>query len=65
MDKRPQRVAGIHQNPKEDIGSNLFDISHRDFFQDMSSKTKERKAKINIGDFIKIRYLQMTVQTKG
>ena len=40
---------------EENIGSNLFDISHSNFFQDMSSKAKETKAKMNFWDFIKIK----------
>ena len=40
---------------EENIGSNLFDISHSKFFQDMSPKAKETKAKINFWDFIKIK----------
>ena len=39
----------------ENIGSNLFDISHSNFFQDMSPKAKETKAKMNFWDFIKIK----------
>ena len=39
---------------EENIGSN-FNIGHRNFFQDMSPKAKETKAKINFWDFIKIR----------
>ena len=38
----------------ENIGSNVFDIGHRDFFQDMSPKAKETKAKMNFWYFIKI-----------
>ena len=34
---------------EENIGSNLFDISHSNSFQDMSPKAKETKAKINLG----------------
>ena len=40
---------------EENIGSNLFDISHSNFFQDMSPKAKETKAKINFWDFKKIK----------
>ena len=40
---------------EENIGSNLFDISHSNFFQDMSPKAKETKAKINFWEFIKIK----------
>ena len=32
---------------KENIGCNLFDISHSNFFQDMSPKARETKAKMN------------------
>ena len=39
----------------ENIGSNLFNIGHRNFFQDMSPKAKETKAKMNFWDFIKIK----------
>ena len=40
---------------EENIGSNLFDISHSNFFQDMSPKAKETKVKMNFWDFIKIK----------
>ena len=40
---------------EENIGSNLFDISHSKFFQEMSPKAKETKAKMNFGNFIKIK----------
>ena len=40
---------------EENIGSNLFDISHSNFFQDMSPKAKETKAKMNFWDSIKIK----------
>ena len=39
----------------ENIGSNLLDISHSNFYQDMSPKTKETKAKLSFWDFIKIK----------
>ena len=40
---------------KENIGCNLFDISHSNFFQDTSWKTRKTKAKMNFWDFIKIK----------
>ena len=40
---------------EENIGSNLSDISHSNFFHDTSPKTRERKAKMNLWDFIKIK----------
>ena len=38
---------------EENIGSNLFDIGHSNFFLDMSPEARETKAKINQWDFIK------------
>ena len=38
---------------EENVGSNLFDISHSNFFQDMSPKARETKAKLNFWDIIK------------
>ena len=55
MDKRPQHEAGIYQNPRGEHSSNLFDITHSNFFQDMSPKAKETKAKMSFWDFIKIK----------
>ena len=42
---------------EENIGNNLFDITHSNFLLDMSpeGKGKEAKAKINYWDFIKIK----------
>ena len=40
---------------EENIGSNLFNISHSNFFQDTSPKTKETKVKMSFLDFIKIK----------
>ena len=40
---------------KENIGSNLFDIGHSNFFQDTSPKAGETKVKMNFWDFIKIK----------
>ena len=40
---------------EENTGSNLFDIGHSNFFQDMSPKARETKAKMNFWDFIKIK----------
>ena len=40
---------------EENIGSHLFDISHSNFFQDMSPKAKETKVKMNFGDFIEVK----------
>ena len=55
MDERPQCDTESIQILEENIHSNLFDISHRNFFQDTSPKTNERKAKMNFWDFIKIK----------
>ena len=40
---------------EENIGSKFSDISHSNFFLDMSPKTRETKAKINSRDCIKIK----------
>ena len=40
---------------EENIGSNLFDIGHSNFFQDMTPNARETKAKMNFWDFIKIK----------
>ena len=40
---------------EENTGSNLFDLGHSNFFQDMSPKSRETKAKMNYWDFIKIK----------
>ena len=40
---------------EENIGSNHFDISHSNFFEDTSPKARETKAKMNYWDFIKIK----------
>jgi len=40
---------------EENTGSNLFYISHSNFFLDMSLEAKETKAKINYWDLIKIK----------
>ena len=48
---------------EENIGSNLFNTDHSNFFQDMSPKAKETKAKINFWNFIKIRSLCTAKET--
>ena len=40
---------------EENISSKLFNIGHSNFFQDASTKASETKAKMNFGDFIKIK----------
>ena len=37
---------------EENIGSNLFDLSCRNFLLDTSPRARETKAKMNYGDFI-------------
>ena len=48
---------------EENIGCNLFDISHSNFFRGMSPKARETKAKMNIWDFIKIKSFCPAKQT--
>ena len=40
---------------EEIIGSDHFNMGHSNFFQNMSPKAKETKAKMNFWDFIKIK----------
>ena len=40
---------------EKNIDSNLFNIGHSNFFQDMSPKAKETKVKMNFWDVIKIK----------
>ena len=55
----------VRQEPieilEENIGSNLFDISHSNFFQD--TKAGGTKAKMNFWDFIKIKSFCTTKET--
>ena len=39
----------------ENIGCNLFDIGHSNFFHDTSPKARETKTKMNFWNFIKIK----------
>ena len=39
---------------EENIGSNIFDISHRNVFLDMSPQIREIKAKLNYWDYTTI-----------
>ena len=40
---------------EENTCNTLFELGHSNFFQDISPKAKETKAKMNYWDFIKIR----------
>ena len=40
---------------EENTGSNLFDLSHSNFFLETSPKAREARAKMNYWDFIKIK----------
>jgi len=51
MDVRQETMKILEEN----TGSNLFDISHSNFFLDMSPEARKTKAKINDLDFIKIK----------
>ena len=42
---------------EENTGNSLLDMDHSNFFQDTSPKTRETKAKMNYGDFIKKKLL--------
>ena len=45
--ERPKCKTWNHQILEENAGINFFDISHSNFFLDMSPEAKETKAKIN------------------
>ena len=51
LNVRQQSIKMLEEN----IGSNLFHISHSNFFQAMSPKASETKAKMNFWDFVKIK----------
>ena len=50
---------------EENTSSNLFDLSHSNFFLDTSPKARERKAKMNYWDFIKIISFCTAKETKA
>ena len=55
MDEGPQCEKGIHQNREENTGSNLFDLSHSNFFLETLPKAREARAKMNYWDFIRFK----------
>jgi len=51
MDERLQCETGVHQNPRgPNTGSNLFDLSHSNFFLETMPKVREARAKMNYWD---------------
>ena len=63
MDERSQCETGNHQNPRGEKGSNFLDLDHSTFFQDTSPKAREKKAKVNSWDFIKIKSFFIVKET--
>ena len=55
MDEKPNVKQESIKILKENTGRNLCDLSHNNFLLDMSSKTRETKAKMNYWDFIMIK----------
>ena len=51
LEVRQESIKILEKN----TGSNLSDISHSNFFHDMSPKARETKAKMNFWKFIKIK----------
>ena len=51
LDVRKESIKILEEN----IGCNLFNISHSNFFHEMSPKASETKDKMNFWDFIKIK----------
>lgn len=48
---------------KKNIGINFFHLGHSNFFQDMSPKARQTKAKMNFWDFIKIKSFYIAKET--
>ena len=55
MDERPQCEMESIKILEENTGSNLFHLSHSNFFLETSPKARETRAKMNYWDFIKIK----------
>ena len=53
--KDPNTIPETIKILEENIGSNLFDISHSNFFLDMYHKARETAANISSWDLIKIK----------
>ena len=51
LNVRPETINILKKN----TGSNLFDISHRNFLLEISPEARETKAKIYYWDYIKIK----------
>ena len=51
LDVRQESIKILEEN----IGNNLYDIGHSNFFHDTSPKARETKEKMNLRDFIKIK----------
>ena len=51
LNVRQESIKIIEKN----MGNNLFDIGHSNFFRDISPKARETKVKMNFWDFIKIK----------
>ena len=49
---------------EKNTGSNLFDLSQRNFLLDMSLEARETKAKMNYWDFVKIKSFCTVKETK-
>ena len=48
---------------EENIGSNFFDLSHRNFFLDILPKAREARATMNYWNFIKIKSFCKAMET--
>ena len=55
MDERPKCETRNHQNPRENTGSNFFNLGHRNLLLGMSPEAKETEGKMNYWDFIKLK----------
>ena len=59
LDVRKESIKNIEEN----IGSNLFDIGHSNFFHDTSPKARETKEKMHLWDYSKIKSLCTAKET--
>ena len=51
LDVRQESIKILEEN----VGSNLYDINHSNFYHDTYPKARETKEKMNLWDFIKIK----------
>ena len=63
MDERPNMRQESIKILEENTGSNLFDLDRSNFLLNTSPEARETKAKMNFGDFIKIKSFYTAKET--